>query len=169
MSCFNFKVFFTGKDDPLDGCIVIGDDEKPVFFEFETDFIAPSRTTICSNQSPVAAFDWDGDGTVLGMATVGDRHFPMADLVKPGPVPNARRFQAADGRFYDWRRSCRDPKSYELYAAPNTPPIAVYHQFPQATPIGPAHGTLEYDFTDWLFLLEALLALNINRWLDWND
>lgn len=51
---------------------------------------------------------------------------------------------------------------------PNTPPIAVYRKFSQATPIGPSHGTLEYNFTDGLFLLQALLALNLNRWLDWN-
>jgi hypothetical protein len=56
----------------------------------------------------------------------------------------------------------------QLYAGPNTPPIAAYRHFPQATPIGPSHGTLEYNFTDGLFLLEVLLALNLNRWLDWN-
>jgi len=55
-----------------------------------------------------------------------------------------------------------------LYSGPNAPPIAVFRQFSQATPIGPAHGALEYSFTDGLFLLEALLALNLNRWLDLN-
>lgn len=100
---------------------------------------------------------------------------------------SARRFQAVDGRFYEWRRSYPDPKSYEvcyafghrpshcpytcacqLYPGPNTSPIAVYRHFPQASPIGPTHGTLEYNFTDGLFLLQMLLALNLNRWLDWN-
>lgn len=57
----------------------------------------------------------------------------------------------------------------QLYVGPNTHPIAVYRSFPQATPIGPTHGTLEYNFTDGLFLLQTLLALNLNRWLDWND
>ena len=56
----------------------------------------------------------------------------------------------------------------QLHAGPSTPPIAVYRQFRQATPIGPSHGTLKYDFTDGLFLLEVLLTLNLNRWLDWN-
>ncbi|KAF8843622.1 hypothetical protein BDN67DRAFT_139349 [Paxillus ammoniavirescens] len=193
MSGFNFTIYFTGNDDPRDESIVIGEDERPVFFEFETGLIPPAqtRTTIYSDRHPVAAFDWGADGTSLGVVTIGDREFPMALLVMSSPVPryypadhptffrdsahrfhflsSARRFQAANGGFYDWRRVSRNPNSYELYAAPNTQPIAVYHQFSQVTPIGPTHGTLEYNFTEWLFLLEALLALNINRWLDWND
>ncbi|KAF9246120.1 hypothetical protein BU15DRAFT_40109 [Melanogaster broomeanus] len=177
MSSFNYRIYFTGKDDPRDGCIVMGEDQEPVFFEFETAFVpetSTTRTTICSDQHPVAAFDWDMNGAGLGLATVGDRVFPMEHLVIPGPGAkhpfscSARRFQAANGRFYDWRRSANSG-SYELYAAPNTPPIAVYSQFPQETPIGPSHGILEYNFVDALFLLEALLALNLNRWLDWND
>ncbi|KIJ16741.1 hypothetical protein PAXINDRAFT_74392, partial [Paxillus involutus ATCC 200175] len=150
--------------------IVIGEDERPVYFEFETEFDSPPPRRVLrwiySDRHPVAAFDWGADGTSLGVVTIGDREFPMALLVMSSPVPNARRFQAANGGFYDWRRVSRNPISYELYATPNTQPIAVYHQFSQATPIGPTHGTLEYNFTEWLFLLEALLALNINRWLD---
>ncbi|KIK97404.1 hypothetical protein PAXRUDRAFT_226903 [Paxillus rubicundulus Ve08.2h10] len=171
MAAFNFTIYFTGNDDPRDGGIVIGEDERPVYFEFETELIPPSqtRTTIYSDRQPVAAFDWGADGNSLGVVTIGDREFPMLLLVMSSPVLSARRFQAAGGGFYDWRRVSRNPNSYELYAAPNTQPIAVYHQFSQATPIGPSHGTLEYNFTDCLFLLEALLALNINRWIDWND
>ncbi|KAN0076884.1 hypothetical protein V8E55_010739 [Tylopilus felleus] len=170
MSSFTFKIYFTGRDDPRDGCIVIGEDERPVFFEFDTTSVATSatRTTIYSDQHPVAAFDWDANGDTLGVATLGEREFPMEHLVLPGSSPTARRFQAADGRFYEWRRSYPDPKSYELYPGPNTSPIAVYRHFPQASPIGPTHGTLEYNFTDGLFLLQMLLALNLNRWLDWN-
>ncbi|KAG8217896.1 hypothetical protein J3R82DRAFT_6062 [Butyriboletus roseoflavus] len=171
MSNFDFVIFFTGRDDPREGCIIMGEDEKPVFFEFETAFLSPgsTRTTICSDRRPVAAFDWDANGDSLGVATIGDKEFPMEHLVLPGSCPIARRFQAADGRFYEWRRSYRDPRSYELYVGPNTQPIAVYRSFSQATPIGPSHGTLEYNFTDGLFLLQVLLALNLNRWLDWNE
>ncbi|KAF8557338.1 hypothetical protein OG21DRAFT_1407475 [Imleria badia] len=171
MSSFDFQLFFTGRNDPRDGCIVIGEDATPVFFEFETAMLSPfkAHTTIYSDRNPVAAFDWDTNGDSLGVATIGDKEFPMEHLVLPGSSPNARRFQAADGRFYEWRRSHHDPESYELYAGPNTPPIAVYRQFSQATPIGPTHGTLEYNFTDRLFLLQVLLALSLNRWLDWNS
>jgi len=167
---FKFKLYFTGRDDPRDASIVIGEDTTPIFFEFETAVVAPclTRTTVSSNRRPVAAFDWDADGNRLGVVTVGDRECPMEHLVLPGSSPNARRFQAADGRFYEWRRRYRTSESYELYVGPNTPPIAVYCRYAQATPIGPSHGTLEYSFTDELFLLEALLALNLNRWLDWD-
>lgn len=48
MSSFEFEIFFTGRDDPRDGCIVIGEDTKPVFFEFETAMVPPcsTRTTV---------------------------------------------------------------------------------------------------------------------------
>jgi hypothetical protein len=44
--------------------------------------------------------------------------------------------------------------------------IAFFQRFSQQTPIGPSHATLEYYFSHDLLLLEALLALNLNRWLD---
>lgn len=44
----SFEIYFTGRDDPRNGCIVIGEDTKPVFFEFETQYLSPSsaRTTV---------------------------------------------------------------------------------------------------------------------------
>ncbi|KAG1756480.1 uncharacterized protein EDB91DRAFT_1325517 [Suillus paluster] len=166
MASFSFEIYFTGRDDPRDGCIVIGEDTKPVFFEFETQYLSPStaRTTISSNRNPVAAFDWLNDG--LGVATIGDREIPMAHLVQPGSSAAARRFPSADGRHYEWRKCHDDPRSYELFAAPNTR-IAMFQKLTQATPIGPSHATLQYSFSHDLLLLEALLALNLNRWLDW--
>ncbi|OAX39193.1 hypothetical protein K503DRAFT_104550 [Rhizopogon vinicolor AM-OR11-026] len=161
-----FEIYFTGRDDPRD-CIIIGEDMQPVFFEFETQCLSPStvRTTISSNRNPVAAFDWGANGASLGVATIGNREIPMAQLVQPGS-PGARRFTSADGNLYEWRRCHSDPRSYELFAAPNMK-IAFFRWFSQQTPIGPSHGTLEYSFSHDLLLLEALLALNLNRWLDW--
>lgn len=45
---YSFEIYFTGRDDPRNGCIVIGEDTKPVFFEFETQYLSPSsaRTTV---------------------------------------------------------------------------------------------------------------------------
>jgi len=42
-----FEIYFTGRDDPRD-CIIIGEDTKPVFFEFDTQYSSPStvRTTV---------------------------------------------------------------------------------------------------------------------------
>ncbi|OJA13723.1 hypothetical protein AZE42_02946 [Rhizopogon vesiculosus] len=80
-----FEIYFTGRDDPRD-CIIIGEDMQPVFFEFETQCLSPStvRTTISSNRNPVAAFDWGANGASLGVATIGNREIPMAQLVQPG-------------------------------------------------------------------------------------
>lgn len=162
----SFEIYFTGRDDPRNGCIVIGEDTKPVFFEFETQYLSPSsaRTTISSNRSPVAALDWLNGG--LGVATIGDREIPMAHLVQQGSSTSARRFPSADGRQYEWRKCHADPRSYELFSGPNTR-IAKFQKLSQATPIGPSHGTLQYSFSHDLLLLEALIALNLNRWLDW--
>ena len=43
-----YEVFFTGKDDPRDGCIVIGEDTKPIFYRFETPpaYVGNPRTTV---------------------------------------------------------------------------------------------------------------------------
>ena len=43
-----YEVFFTGKDDPRDGCIVIGEDTKPIFYRFETppSYVGNPRTTV---------------------------------------------------------------------------------------------------------------------------
>lgn len=57
--------------------------------------------------------------------------------------------------------------SYQkLFSGPNTR-IAKFQKLSQATPIGPSHGTLQYSFSHDLLLLEALITLNLNRWLDW--
>lgn len=43
-----YEVFFTGRDDPRDGCIVIGEDTKPIFYRFETppSHVGNPRTTV---------------------------------------------------------------------------------------------------------------------------
>ena len=45
-----YEVFFSGKDDPRDGCIVIGEDTKPIFYRFETPpaYVGNPRTTVSS-------------------------------------------------------------------------------------------------------------------------
>ncbi|KAG2147118.1 hypothetical protein BD769DRAFT_1625035 [Suillus cothurnatus] len=151
----SFEIYFTGRDDPRNGCIVIGEDTKPVFFEFETQYLSPSsaRTTISSNRHPVAALHWLNGG--LGVATIGDREIPMTHLVQQGSSTSARRFPSADGHHYEWRKCHTDPRS-----------IARFQKLSQATPIGPSHGILQYSFSHDLLLLEALVTLNLNRWLD---
>jgi hypothetical protein len=48
-----YEVFFTGRDDPRDGCIVIGEDTQPIFYRFETlpSYTGNPRTTVSSDCS----------------------------------------------------------------------------------------------------------------------
>lgn len=168
MSTLPYLVFFTGRDDPRD-CMVIGEDEKPVFFEFETTDMC---TTILSDRQPAVALHWAGSHPGLGSAhflTLENvREVPIERLIMPGSSPHARRFvSATDDRVYEWRRSYEDPTSYELWAGPNAQ-IAIFHKFQHSTPVGMSHATLQYCFTDGLLLIEALVTLNLNRWLDLN-
>jgi len=166
MAASTYELFFTGRDDPRDGCVVIGRDVKPVFLEFETSDNPTIRTTIQRNEQVVAAFDWT-PGNHLGRCRIGAREIPMAQLVLPGSAPNARMFLSSDGRRFEWRRRLHDdPNSYDLFTAPNTR-IAIFRRFAQLTPVGPSHGVLQYAFSHDLLLLEALLALCFNRWIDW--
>ncbi len=56
----------------------------------------------------------------------------------------------------------------QLYSGPNTR-LACFRRFrqPRETPVGPAHALLQYSFDDDRLMLEALLALSLNRWIDW--
>jgi len=40
-----YDLYFTGKDDPR-GCIMIGEDTKPVYLVFETSYMPMTRTTV---------------------------------------------------------------------------------------------------------------------------
>ena len=59
--------------------------------------------------------------------------------------------------------------TYQLFhVSPNVQSvrIAFFRKIDQQTPVGPAHGFLQYTFTQPLLLLESLLALCLNRWMD---
>lgn len=168
MSTLPYLVFFTGRDDPRD-CMIIGEDQKYVFFEFETTDMC---TTVFSDRQPAVALHWasghPGLGTARFLTHEHAREIPIERLIMPGSSPLDRRFvSATDDRVYEWRRSYEDPTSYELWAGPNAQ-IAIFHKFQHSTPVGMSHATLQYCFTDALLLLEALVTLNLNRWLDLN-
>ncbi len=52
---------------------------------------------------------------------------------------------------------------------PALPPLARFLRFPnlRETPVGPSHALLQCSFDDEALLLDALLALCLNRWIDW--
>lgn len=44
--------------------------------------------------------------------------------------------------------------------------IAVFRRYAQVTVVGPSHAMLQYTFDSWDLLVDALLALCVNRWID---
>ncbi|KIM59224.1 hypothetical protein SCLCIDRAFT_126583 [Scleroderma citrinum Foug A] len=168
MSAFSYMIFFTGVNNPRHGCTVIGwQDAVPLFFEFETDSSCTTVGTIISrDRQPVAALHW-GIGPGLGQANISGMEVSIDDLIRPGSTANGRSFVSANGSTFEWRRSYQDPASYELWAGPNAQ-IAGFRMFTCETPVGLSHATLEYNFTDPAFLLEALVTLCVNRSIDLN-
>ncbi|KAH8117516.1 hypothetical protein DFH11DRAFT_1687498 [Phellopilus nigrolimitatus] len=170
-----YDLYFTGLRATPRQCIIIGEDVEPVFFRFETPEVfmtntrtmvskssllpRPSGSTLSAADQPrdiyrnqdetVAAFDWSANN-YLGMCSVKHRQsFPMSRLVLPGSSASARAF-FLNGSKFEWRRTREDPCSYD------------------ATPVGPSHAFLQYTFAQPALLLEALLALSVNRWIDAN-
>ncbi|KAI5124491.1 hypothetical protein M0805_003018 [Coniferiporia weirii] len=168
-----YDLYFTGSRDPCQ-CIIIGEGVEPLFFRFETleSFTATTRTMVHRNQDGVVAtLDWN-TSPYLGTCTVKHRQqpFPMSTFVLPSANPDARAF-FLDGTKFEWRRTREDQGSYDLFHVPQgaqSVRIAFFRKYDQATPVGPSHGFLQYTFTQSTLLLEAILALCLNRWLDLN-
>ncbi|KAF6764785.1 hypothetical protein DFP72DRAFT_322716 [Ephemerocybe angulata] len=167
MASATYHLFFTGRDDPR-GCIIIGENTRPIYFCFETaeKSLSSARTIVYGgDQQYVAKLDWS-PGNHLGSATVGNRQLPMSHLVLPGSSPQARAF-VSNGRRYEWRRLLEAPTSYDLYSLTGVPSkIGDFRRYAQATVVGPSHAMLQYKFDTWDLLVEALLALCLNRWID---
>lgn len=164
-----YEVFFTGRDDPRDGCIVIGEDTRPVFYRFETpqSYVGNPRTTVYRNAGEiVACMDWSVVGHQLGVLTIANRQSPMTRFVMHGSSVNSRVFLTGDGRQYEWRRCPDDPESYDLFTVQGNQRIATYRRRPQTTPIGHSYAFMSYLFDNEVFLLESLIALCLNKWLD---
>jgi len=161
-----YFLHFTGLDGIRD-LRAIGESTKPLFVEFDTGPSHDSpgnRTEIKMNRTFVATFDWHiGDN--LGLASIGGRQMLMSHLVY-NLNTNNRMFVSADGTRYEWRRLYpEDPTAYDLYLIPHTP-IARFRREYEDTPVGPSYAYLQFCFDSDRLLLEALLALCINRWVD---
>ncbi|KAJ7632474.1 hypothetical protein FB45DRAFT_504357 [Roridomyces roridus] len=163
LSWLPYNLFFTGRDDPRNHCL-IGEDVVPRFFLFET----PERqlkTTVYSNNSSKVALLFFGSGKQLGSATIGSRVVPMTDLLSPGSQHNARAFCTSDGRRFEWRKA--SPGEYDLYALqPAAVRIAAFRRYSKTTPVGKSTGLLQYTFSQDDLLLYSILALCLNRWID---
>ncbi|KAI0340119.1 hypothetical protein BDW22DRAFT_1431160 [Trametopsis cervina] len=173
----SYDIFFTGPDDdPRHNCVMIGflDDtlRRPFYLSFETPDIVTSETVTTvyrDNRIQVASFEWTAKN-YMGLATIAGKKTPMVNLVQPGTSPNARKFVTTDGRTFEWRKAASVPLGfrYDLHSGPNIPSIATFSRFdrPQHTDIGPSYAYLNCRFDDELLLVEACLALCLNRWID---
>jgi len=142
----------------------IGESTKPIFFEFETgasSYNPGNRTEIKMNRSLVATFDWHV-GDKLGLAMICARQMLMSNLAYDTDT-NRRMFVSEDGTRYEWRRLYKD--AYDLYLTPQTI-IAKFRLEHEDTPVGPCYAYLQFCFDNDLLLLEAMLALCVNRWMD---
>ncbi|KAI0086623.1 hypothetical protein BDY19DRAFT_337229 [Irpex rosettiformis] len=173
----SYDIFFTGpSDDPRHNCVMIGflDDtaRRPFYLAFETPEIPTSETVTTvyrDNRRLVASFEWSAKN-YMGMATIAGRKTPMVNLVLPGTSSSARKFMTTDGRAFEWRKAATFPSGfrYDLHSGPNIASIATFSRFsqPQITDVGPSYACLNCRFDDELLLIEASLALCLNRWID---
>ncbi|EIN07814.1 hypothetical protein PUNSTDRAFT_144334 [Punctularia strigosozonata HHB-11173 SS5] len=169
-----YTLFFTGRDDPREGVVIIGEDTKHVCFEFKTPPVStsplPPRTTIYRNETQVVGwFDWI---TTPQLVTLLGQQMHMASLLQQGTTPSARAFYSADAfhTHFEWRKNEQRPTDYDLYMLPGYMQpghrVAMFRRQIQNTPVGPSHAAFFYTFDNDLWLLEALAALSLNRWLD---
>ncbi|PCH38459.1 hypothetical protein WOLCODRAFT_115523 [Wolfiporia cocos MD-104 SS10] len=169
-------LFFTSKDDPREDCIIIGftynaptnqGSDKPIFYRFTTSQVSQtdSRTIVTRDAGQVVAqLDWPMHNQ-LGMITMGTKpQHPMSWMMMRGSTPNVRIFRSADSQLYEWRKVLNRPDSYDLFSG-NTQ-IARFQREAKNTPIGPAHAVMQYIFDNDELLLECLVALCVNRWVD---
>ncbi|OCH90288.1 hypothetical protein OBBRIDRAFT_606944 [Obba rivulosa] len=168
------QIYFMKRDDIRHGCGIIGfintpqQKDVPVYYRLETPQAAGqvTRTTVYRNDTePVAYLNWaNGDG--LGMATIRDKKdTPMSWLIMRGTVPNARMFISYDNRKYEWRRMSASPEAYDLYLAPDYR-MGTFRRVNSTTPVGNSYAFMEHIIDNEALLLESLVALCINRWID---
>jgi len=167
--CNDLYFFGEGQiqNNPRQVSIMGYEGDRPVFIQFMTLASQTStQTRVYRDQTETAIFDWTA-GTHLGLLTVGQRQVHMGQLVKPRS-PVARRFNSpVDGLPFEWRRT--QSHDYELFS-PGDRRIATYTRISYQTKWGVCHGLFRYTFKNQdVLLLEALLALALNRWIDQNQ
>jgi len=163
-SCFD--LYFVGQiNDPRNMQVIGYEGSNPILYSFDTvTYGTQTRTSICRGAGEMLAyFDWTNT-THMGLCVIGaHQKFAMALLVGTGSTSFSRRFRHKNS-YFEWRRISND--SYDLFSADNVR-LALFRSKLQSTPVGEAYGYMQYGFQaqDGL-LLEALLALCVNRWID---
>jgi len=101
---------------------------------------------------------------LVNMLVGTKKQSPMTWFFMRGSAPNVRLFSSMDKRTYEWRK-VDDGGSYDLFSSPETQ-IASFRRGQLQTPVGPAWACMQYRFDNDILLLESLLALSLNQWMD---
>ncbi|KZP20774.1 hypothetical protein FIBSPDRAFT_528926 [Athelia psychrophila] len=165
-----FFLHFTGPDEIRDMKAIGECGHTPMLFEFDTNSMhyQPGNVTeIIMNRMPVATLNWHTrDRLGLVNITLEPRiQATMSNMAIHVPETNGRMFTSADGVCYEWRRSPEDPRAYDLFLMPDALLGKFRHEY-EDTPVGPSFAYLQFCFDHQRLLLESMLSLCINRWLD---
>jgi len=176
---FNYEVHFMDSDNPRHGFHVMGLDPL-MYYEFRTPvgFLETHTIVTDINGATVVTFNWFGWSALGTMTWPGppSHEVHMGELVMPhqSTMPDSRAFlcEGPDQqmRLFSWHRLPHG--DYDLYAA-NEPDVRIgmfrKHNPPEELTIGDIYATFYFNFLHAPLLLKALLALSLNRWLDFQD
>ncbi|CDO69387.1 hypothetical protein BN946_scf184575.g12 [Trametes cinnabarina] len=170
------ELYFTGQGDPATSASRSDTTETSPSYTSSTlstfrKAPEPRSLSVTYNEQFVVAFlDW-ALGVHLGSVIKGADREPMTNLVAPGSSDRARSFKSgrAGKEKFEWRRvGNKHPFGYELFSMDTESRIARYDPTPRNLPkVGRAYALLEYGFHEDNLIRDALLALCLNRWIDW--
>ncbi|KAF8479082.1 hypothetical protein DFH94DRAFT_39379 [Russula ochroleuca] len=174
----NLAVHFLHSDNPRHGFCVMSTNPL-TYYDFQTPIGFLETHTIVTDDrgATIVTFNW------FGLSALGTMTWPgppaheahMVDLVMPHQwMPNSRAFfcEGPDQqmRRFWWRRLPQG--NYDLYAA-HEPDVRIglfrKHHPPEENSLGDIYATFNFEFVHEPLLLNALLALCLNRWLDFHD
>ncbi|KZV71775.1 hypothetical protein PENSPDRAFT_751452 [Peniophora sp. CONT] len=184
-------VHFGGGPDPRHDSFIIGESPagNDLYITFDTPPTRYDSRVITQVHRALNALQARGEvfaelrwfGTALGTFTSKTREgeLHMGQLADISGRPEGRRgfVSTGDDRVqatYAWVRvpgpaANSTNFSYDLVHEPSAVPIGYYrYHGPQVSPTGvTTFATFEYQFSSETLLLDAMLALCINRFLDW--
>ncbi|TFY69277.1 hypothetical protein EVG20_g3225 [Dentipellis fragilis] len=175
-------LFISANDDPRDHIAVMAnaspvDGMGPRCYVFHTpNNHMQTRTTVTQMRGQteagleVATLDWLLT-RFLGTANIRGRTVLMADLAdRHGTASDAHRSftgTSPDGSPLRCTWVGLHDGSYQLWSSDNY--LADFRPTNEHTDFGTSRGTMRYWFKDEQLFLEAIITLNINRWMDMNE
>jgi len=174
----SYEVHFLNSYDPRHGFTVMSVNPD-TYYEFRTPVGFLETHTIVTDESgaTIVTFNWFGPHALGTMTWPGPppRQVHMGELVMSHQsMPDSRAFvcEGPDNvvRRFWWRRL--EQGHYDLYVAA-VPAVCIgifrKHHPPEQLAVGDNYATLYFSFLHRPLLVNALLALSLNRWLDSQD